>query len=154
MTKYTNAQLEEEVAKSISFRELARRLGASLAGGTTNNLKRRCIDLGIDFSHFTGRRGAWNKGIASNRKIPWQERLVLRPNGNRIHTPILKQAMLDSGIEYKCAGCGSGPVWRGKVLVLEINHRNGVIWDDRRENLEFDCPNCHSQTPNYKNNKR
>jgi hypothetical protein len=34
-------------------------------------------------------------------------------------------------------------------LVLQIDHINGDILDNRRENLRFLCPNCHSQTATF-----
>ena len=54
----------------------------------------------------------------------------------------------------KCLHCGVGRVWNGAPLVLEIDHINGVHTDDSRNNLRSLCPNCHSQTPTYKNRGR
>lgn len=43
--------------------------------------------------------------------------------------------------------------WRGRPLVLELHHDDGDHENERRDNLSLQCPNCHSQTPNYKNRK-
>lgn len=51
----------------------------------------------------------------------------------------------------KCLHCSVGRQWNGVPLTLEIDHINGVHSDDRRENLRGLCPNCHSQTPTYRN---
>jgi 5-methylcytosine-specific restriction endonuclease McrA len=32
---------------------------------------------------------------------------------------------------------------------MALHHRNRDGNDNRIENLEYLCPNCHSQTPNY-----
>jgi predicted RNA-binding Zn-ribbon protein involved in translation (DUF1610 family) len=33
---------------------------------------------------------------------------------------------------------------------LELNHKNGTPTDNRLENLELLCPNCHAFTDNYR----
>lgn len=153
MKKYSDDLLRQEVPNSKSFRDLARKTGASEKGGSINYFKKRCLKLGIDFSHF--KSIGWSKGQRLPVRTPWQERLVLRSNNSdRVRHSTLKRALLESGREHKCAGCGINPEYNGKPLILEINHKNGIVWDDRPENLEFDCPNCHSQTSTYKNRKR
>jgi 5-methylcytosine-specific restriction endonuclease McrA len=49
----------------------------------------------------------------------------------------------------KCNGCGIGD-WRGRPLVLELEHKDGNNKNDERDNLEALCPNCHSQTPTWR----
>lgn len=48
-----------------------------------------------------------------------------------------------------CEGCGIGPIWNGKPLHLQVDHKNGNSRDCRKENLQKLCPNCHTQTPTY-----
>jgi predicted nucleic acid-binding Zn ribbon protein len=51
----------------------------------------------------------------------------------------------------KCTKCGWNEVHpaTGKVP-LEINHIDGNAHNNKRENLEVLCPNCHSLTPNFR----
>ena len=54
--------------------------------------------------------------------------------------------------DCKCEKCG----WGEKNLMtnkvpLEIHHINGDCKDNREENLQLLCPNCHSLTENYGN---
>jgi hypothetical protein len=54
-------------------------------------------------------------------------------------------------LEYKCAGEGCGLTdWYGQHLVLELDHINGKRADNRKENLRWLCPNCHSQTDTFR----
>ena len=55
-------------------------------------------------------------------------------------------------IEYKGLSCSSCNIieWNGKQILLEVNHIDGKAYNNIIENLEFLCPNCHSQTDTYK----
>lgn len=62
--------------------------------------------------------------------------------GNKRSRVVLEQ-------DGRCAGCSLNE-WRGRQILLELEHRNGNSRDDRRENLEALCPNCHSQTATWR----
>lgn len=49
----------------------------------------------------------------------------------------------------KCNKCGISE-WMGSTITLEIDHINGINDDNRRENLEGLCPNCHSITETWR----
>jgi len=51
-----------------------------------------------------------------------------------------------------CSECGIQE-WNGKPVIMELDHLNGITNDATIENLSMKCPNCHSQTHNYKNRK-
>ncbi|MEX3984050.1 HNH endonuclease [Paraburkholderia sp. EG287A] len=40
--------------------------------------------------------------------------------------------------------------WMGEKLTLEVDHKDGNPDNNRRENLEGLCPNCHSLTPTWR----
>jgi hypothetical protein len=150
--KYTREVLETAVRQSRSMSEVMRWLGLVPAGGTHSHITRRVKAFGIDTSHFLGRaanQGAHHRG--GTKVVPWQEVLVLRTSGNRRKAHVLRRALLESGRQYHCGAerCPLSNDWLGKPLVLHVNHKNGNWLDDRAENLEFLCPNCHSQTETY-----
>ncbi|MBV9311831.1 MAG: HNH endonuclease [Solirubrobacterales bacterium] len=61
----------------------------------------------------------------------------------------LKHRLLRLGLrENRCERCGLNK-WRGRPLSIALHHINGDRLDNRVENLELLCPNCHSQTENY-----
>jgi hypothetical protein len=107
---------------------------------------------GLDISHFTGQ--IWNKGSKmpvgkGNKKDPKYFLVLRNESERRVHGKVLKDALLEIGRPNVCEYCGQGPVWNGKDLVLEVDHKNGKFWDNREENLAISCPNCHSQLPTF-----
>ncbi len=48
-----------------------------------------------------------------------------------------------------CNHCGITE-WQGSPITLEVDHINGLNDDNRRENLEAICPNCHSVTDTWR----
>jgi hypothetical protein len=142
-TKYTKELLEKAAAESLSGSGVLRYLGLRQAGGTQAHILKLIKKYEIDTSHW--HRQAHNKGkISLNRKTAEQILVVLPAGSSRAKRHQLLRAMTESGVDYVCS-CGIGPEWNGKPLTLEINHKNGDWLDNRLENLEFSCPNCHSQ---------
>jgi hypothetical protein len=73
------------------------------------------------------------------------EQLLIGPQ-NRAH---LKARLVKLGLLVDaCATCGATE-WFGRPLSLQLHHVNGDGKDNRIENLQLLCPNCHSLTDNW-----
>jgi 5-methylcytosine-specific restriction endonuclease McrA len=142
--KYTRKKLAEAVLKSTSVQDVARIiLGKPVGGNQHQHIKKMIRKFEIDSSHFLGQ--GHNRGKISNkRKSPKQIFIV----GQRQKSFLLRRALIESGVEYKCTVCGINK-WREDLLNLEIDHVDGNSTDNRIENLRFLCPNCHSQTATF-----
>jgi len=151
---FTDSEIERAVRDSVTYSDVLRHLGVRLAGGSIQHYKTRIKKMGIDTSHFLSRR--WSTGkVFKNRRKSAEETLVKRPSGVfREHAKILRRVLLEIGVLERCAVCGLGVEWEKKRIVLEVDHIDGDSLNNEKENLRFLCPNCHSQTKTYKNQKR
>jgi hypothetical protein len=148
--KYSNKQLVEAVALSESVSDVLRILGISVNSGTSHaHISKRIKTLKLDTSYFKRKRFKYTGG---NKPKPASEVLVLKTDGYQEHTKALRRALLEIGRKEICK-FGHEPVWNGKPLRLQIEHINGNNLDNRSENLEFLCPNCHTQTPTWGSRK-
>lgn len=136
--------IKEAIATSSSFSEVCRKLGRKPVGGSLTHVKHFCNLHGIDYSHMTGQ--GHNKGKPSNQRKSADSILTynnLEGTSYRVKHSKLKRALLEKNIPYKCNVCGAS-TWNGQELPLEIDHINSKYWDNRLENLQFICPNCHT----------
>ncbi|ALO08685.1 HNH endonuclease domain-containing protein [Streptomyces venezuelae] len=147
-TRWTREDLTEAVAASTNMCAVLRRLGVEVVGGQHTHISRRIKAYGIDTSHFRA---------PSRRGKPWRPRtseaLLVEQTGpetRRIPSDRLTWAMSEAGVRKECAMCGTGTVWRGRPLPLEVDHIDGNWRNNRIGNLRFLCPNCHSTTDNYR----
>lgn len=141
-TRVSNEDLQKAVQECVTYSDVARKLGRTPTGSNISNLAFRCKKLGIDTSHMTGKSHA--RGKASTRKFEPREWLTCRdPNSRRVDPRHLRSALLAVGVRYECRGCGISE-WCGRQLTLEVDHINDRYWDNRAENLQLLCPNCHS----------
>jgi 5-methylcytosine-specific restriction endonuclease McrA len=82
---------------------------------------------------------------------PIEVYLVRGRDTSRSH---LKRRLLSEGLkEDRCEECGLTG-WRGRPLSMALHHINGDGRDNRLENLQLLCPNCHSQTANFSGRNR
>jgi MerR HTH family regulatory protein len=82
--------------------------------------------------------------------MPLAELLVQSPRGR--HN--LKHRLIKAGLKTACCEICGLDEWRGAPLPLALHHVNGDKHDNRLENLQILCGNCHSQTDNFSGRNR
>lgn len=102
---------------------------------------------------------SWEKAVEAGQIVP-RDRVMsldtLMAEGRNTGRGHLKGRLIQAGLlRPECYECGRTH-WQGQLLSLHLHHCNGNKYDNRLENLQLLCPNCHSLTPNYsgKNVKR
>jgi Zn finger protein HypA/HybF involved in hydrogenase expression len=147
--KYTEEELKNAIKSSLSIAQVCRLLGIRPVGGNYKSLKKKIKTLDLDITHFTG--AGWNVGL---RYKPFGKRILLEEilveNSSYSNTSSLRLRLIKEGLKkHKCERC-LNTEWLGQPIKLELNHMNGVNDDNRIDNLEIICPNCHSITENYR----
>jgi DNA-binding CsgD family transcriptional regulator len=107
--------------------------------------------------HFGFSRQTWhaavNRGavVARPHGLPLDELFVAGVHRGRFN---LKLRLVRSGLKQKlCEICGIA-AWNGRPISLALHHVNGDRSDNRLENLQLLCPNCHSQTDTFAGRNR
>jgi len=162
------------LAAGLSRTAVARTLGVSKS---TVTYHARALGLGTDSRY--DRRYDWDEvqryydeghsitecqlrfGFARKTFVDAVKRgaIVSRPHGAPIETYLvadrrqsrsnLKRRLIREGLKpARCEICGISK-WLGEPLSLALHHINGDGRDNRLENLQLLCPNCHSQTDNF-----
>lgn len=140
------------IKKSLSYAQVLRELNLVIGGANYGKLKRFIKDNNIDISHFTGQ--AHNVG-ENYKHIKNKKPLVDVLKENSFFTSShLRKRLINEGVKYEiCESCGLTE-WLGQKISLELHHINGDNCDNRIDNLQILCPNCHAQTNNYRIKKK
>ena len=133
----------ELIENSSSTAEVLKTLGYSVKGNSWayKIVSERMNKLNVHF----GKKLVINSQ-GKQEKLPLEKILTTDSEYNRTK---LKDRLVQEGLkEYKCECCGITE-WMGNPISLQLHHLNGIHNDNRLENLQLLCPNCHSQTENF-----
>jgi DNA-binding CsgD family transcriptional regulator len=147
------------IAKStVSYH--ARRLGEPIDERATRrydwNAIRSYYELGYSVRECARTFGfsiwSWHQAVKRGLVVPrpgfrpLEEIFAQNTRRDRGH---LKQRLLRAGLkEDRCERCRLS-TWMGNAITISLHHINGDRHDNRLENLQLLCPNCHSQTDTF-----
>lgn len=128
------------IKTSYSLREVCIKSNIVVTTGNYNTLKKIITENNIDISHFKRQGGVYKKP----EKIEYYLTKNSTISSFKLKNKLFKYALK----EKKCECCGLTE-WMGKPINLQLHHVNGINTDNRLENLQILCPNCHSFTDNF-----
>ncbi len=92
----------------------------------------------------------WEKAVIANKNR--LEKLYESLSWDDLPLPQKRRIILKEQ-DGKCCSCGIDK-WLDERIVFELHHEDGNKKNNARNNLKLICPNCHSQTPNWKSKNR
>ena len=135
-------ELDIIIKECFTKSDFCRKLGIKPVGGNFKIINKIISFYNLDTSHFLGihwKKGKHVKGV----KHKTIEEICVE-NSEYTNTNKLKKRLIKEGYKsHKCEICG----YSDKI---ELHHINGNPYDNRLENLQILCPNCHSKTPNFR----
>ncbi len=143
----------------------ARRLGHAVAEDCARRYDWSAVQVYHDAGHgmrecmaaFGFSSASWFQAVRRGGLLPRPTRMPLDEllvDGIRRGRYYLKARLLEEGLKTSlCEQCGLES-WCGRPLTLALHHINGQPDDNRLENLQLLCPNCHSQTENFAGRNR
>lgn len=128
------------IKESLSLREVCLKANIKDTTGNYDTLKRIIKNNNIDITHFK----RCNFGFKPPKDISFYLKKNTIISAFRLKNKILKEGLK----EHKCERC-QRTEWEGELIPLELHHINGDKTDNRLENLQLLCPNCHTLTDNF-----
>ena len=141
----SDENFKELVKNSTCSADILKELGYTVKG---NSWGYRIIAERMDKLNITFGKKLVLNGTKVHRldRLPLSKILTKDSSYNRTK---LKQRLIEEGIkENKCEICALNH-WLNKPITIQLHHLNGLNNDNRLSNLQFLCPNCHSQTANF-----
>lgn len=136
--EYTDDEIISNAKKVTSMSKLLDSLNLKTAGGNFANMKRKLQLLNVDTSHWLGQ--GWSK---DQQKKDWSE---YTKSGSIKHHLIKK-------LGHVCDNCKMTE-WENTTIPLELHHIDGDRTNNKIDNLQLLCCNCHAMTKNWRNRKR
>ena len=124
------------VSQVNSVAMFCRASGKPYSSSHSRHVQQRAEKLGISLDHFifTDKIAPLNKVLVRNSRV----------HRTKSTKSLMQRLVKENVLANICMSCGTGNQWNGQPLRLHLYRKNGVVGDNRIENLEILCPNCRA----------
>lgn len=130
--------------KCTNINQILHILGKKGTNEYYKQIRKILEDNNIDTSHFIE-----NETHKQTQYIPKKSLEECLISGSTVSSTRIRDRLLKEKVkEHICERCGKTE-WEGEPIPLQLHHINGDRTDNRLENLQMLCPNCHTLTDNY-----
>ena len=148
-TKHRRATWKHEemllaIKTSETISDVLRKLNLSVRPGNYPTVNGFIKEHNVDISHIKGR--SINRGGFVEKPL---KDILIENSTYRNRYYLKKRLIKNSLLKNECSICGQPPEWKGKPLVMVLDHINGVNDDNRIENLRLVCRHCDSQLSTF-----
>lgn len=172
LSKITKEEIIKAISQAKSYSQVFRILDVSKNGGNQTILKNFITRYNIDITHFNRSKTpvknyCLNCGSEINHKTKfcnntchaeynrkqyierWKQGLETGTVGKDVIATAVRKYMFEK-YNNSCQKCGWNKVNEFTDLVpLQIHHIDGDCKNNKENNLELLCPNCHALTENF-----
>lgn len=132
----------EAIRTHKNLNQVCKFLGKRAVNNNYKFLNRIIEKYSIDISHF-------DNTITYTQNIRRYDDKDVFCQNSPLSTSNVKNRLFTLGLKEKRCECCHNTEWNNKPIPLQVHHINGDNTDNRIENLQILCPNCHAQTDNY-----
>lgn len=113
-----------------------------------NYCSNKCKNVRIDFNVVNNNKDK----ISRQKQTCFDKAKESFDNNKKMDIRSIKRVLLKL-VNNACEVCGVSE-WMGKKISLEVHHKDGNNKNNKNDNLQILCLNCHSQTHNYRSKNK
>jgi hypothetical protein len=110
-----------------------------------------CVNCGLNFNPGNSSTGTYCSNKCQHAFV-FKETIKQIELGIEFSHRVMKRYLI-SKFGTKCLNEDCGWDW-AKPSIIELEHKDGNHSNNKLENLTLLCPNCHANTPTYRNKNK